>query len=155
LFVKALNLLEAGNATQARQTWTGFSGYTLDYTSYHILTALVEQAAGNSAQVQAELQAAQRVAGTPSDTGWLHLAAGLLNPDRFDQEIAAAKDALEIAPTGNDWALGANIAYIQYLALAIPRQFLPQVGYSEVDLSLTHLLGDADALAYLRTVMQR
>ncbi len=72
----------------------------------------------------------------------------------FDAEVAAAQKALEIAPTGGDWELGANIAYIQYLQLAIPRQFLPQVGYSEVDLSLMHLLNDADALAKLRAAVQ-
>jgi hypothetical protein len=83
----------------------------------------------------------------------VHVANGLLNPANFDQEIAAAKAALEIAPTGSDWELGANIAYIQYLQLAIPRQFLPQVGYSEEDLSLVYLLNDADALAKLRSTV--
>ncbi|MEO8395522.1 MAG: hypothetical protein ABI700_21185, partial [Chloroflexota bacterium] len=61
--------------------------------------------------------------------------------------------ALEIVPTGSDWELGANIAYIQYLQLAIPRQFVPQVGYSEVDLSLLYLLDDVDALAKLRATV--
>ena len=146
-----LTLLEARDVTSAQQTWEAFPAHGLDVSSYHVLATLLAQAGGDSTRAQAEFQAAERAIYSASDHGWVHLGRAFLNPEQFDQEIAAARAALEIAPTGGDWELGANIAYIQYLQLAIPRQFLPQVGYSEVDLSLLHLLNDADALAALRS----
>ncbi|MBI1257814.1 MAG: hypothetical protein GC204_10120 [Chloroflexi bacterium] len=154
VFSGALRLLESGDVSGARLTWEADSTHTLNYSAYHALSALLAQAAGNGAGAQAELQAAQNAVFSPNDRAWVHLSSALLNPDNFDQELAAAHIALEIGPTGSDWELGANIAYIQYLQLAIPRQFLPQVGYSEDDLALLHLLNDADVLAKLRAAVQ-
>ena len=153
-FMETLIRLEGGDVTGARQTWDAYPTHTLNISAHHTLSALIAQAEGDIAGAQGELQAAQRAIYAPNDRGWVHLGSALLNPDNFDQEMAAARIALEIAPTGSDWELGANIAYIQYLQLAIPRQFVPQVGYSEDDLALLHLLNDADALAKLRDAVQ-
>ena len=153
-FDEALALLENGDVTGAQQVWAAYPDGTLATSTNYIMNALLKQAGGDSAGAQTELEAAQRAIYGSNARGWVYLAVGLLNPDDFDARITAAKTALEIAPTGSDWELGANIAYIQYLQLAIPRQFLPQVGYSEVDLSLVHLLNDPDALAKLRATLQ-
>ncbi len=90
----------------------------------------------------------------PNDRAWIHVGTGLLNSQQFESEIAAAKQELYVAPTGSDWPLGVNIAYLQYLHLAIPRLFLPQVGYSETDPLLLHLLSSADSLTALRATTQ-
>ena len=152
-FSGTLKLLETGDVSGAQQTWEADPNHTADVSSYHVLAALVALAGGGSARAATELQTALRVVYSSSDRGWVHVGAALLTPANFDPEIAAARTAVEIAPTGSDWELGANIAYIQYLELAIPRQFLPQVGYSEQDLSLLHLLGDDTALAKLRATV--
>jgi Tfp pilus assembly protein PilF len=152
-FTAALWQLVAGDVAGARQTWEAYSGHTTEYPNFLILSALLAQATGDSAAARTGYAAAKRLIYTPSDSAWVHLASGLIGEADFDQAVAAAKNALEIAPTGNDWALGANIDYIQYLELALPRKFLPQVNYSEVDLALARLLGDADALHRLRAAL--
>ncbi len=58
-------------------------------------------------------------------------------------------------PIKADWELGENIAYIQYLSLAIPRQFIPQVGYTEIDQALIHLLRQPGAVENLRAALAR
>ena len=65
----------------------------------------------------------------------------------------SAREALTGAPYQGDWELGENIAYIQYLSLAIPRQFIPQVGYSEVDQALIHLLGEPGVIENLHAAL--
>ena len=86
---------------------------------------------------------------------WTQVDAALLATDDADfvRQIAAAREALLGAPYQGDWELGENIAYIQYLSLAIPRQFIPQVGYSEIDQALIHLLGEPGVIENLRATL--
>jgi hypothetical protein len=45
-----------------------------------------------------------------------------------------------------DWVDGPNIPYIQFLSLAIPRQFLPIVGFTQSDAVLDYLMDNTAAL---------
>jgi hypothetical protein len=71
---------------------------------------------------------------TKADQAWVHL--GRARVARFDgndalaeEELNAARAALQRKPLDNDDEDDLNIAYAQFLRLAIPRWFLPFVYY--------------------------
>ena len=155
---RTLLRLEAGDASGAQQLWDLFAGRTRDVTSYHAISAILALEQGDRAQAQTELAAARRAVVTPSDQAWTHLGAALAvvtdDGSQYEAQIALARAEISGTPTGADWDLGANIAYIQYLHLAIPRVFLPQVGYTEIDTLLLHVFGSPDALTTLHAATQ-
>lgn len=82
---------------------------------------------------------------TGSDQAWVHL--GRARVARFDgndalaeNELNAARAALQREPLDNDDEDALNIAYAQFLRLAIPRWFLPQVYYPVDDPVLVYLI---------------
>ncbi|MEP7290964.1 MAG: O-antigen ligase family protein [Chloroflexota bacterium] len=151
-YARAILLLESGDLSDARALWSE-GGYVGDYSNVHVVQMIFALADGNHALAEAELQAASRAAADRSARAWVYLGAALLDPANFDAQIASARLALEVAPTAIDWELGQNINYIQYLSLAIPRQFLPQVGYIIDDTALLRLLGSTDGLRALRAAL--
>jgi hypothetical protein len=57
-----------------------------------------------------------------------------------ESEIAATAALLEYDLGKGDTSFGGNIAVFQFLRIAYPRQFLPQIYYPAVDPALLHLL---------------
>lgn len=152
-YPQTILLLEQGEIEAARQAWDQGDYESADFSNVHVVYMLFALADTDTERAQAELQAARRVATENTSRAWVYLGAAFLNPANFDAEVASARRALETSPTATDWELGANISYIQYLTLAIPRQFLPQVGYSEDDLILRYLLDTPEALASIRATI--
>lgn len=155
--VRVLLLLEQGDAATARQVWdqAAADGILVNSSSNHVTYMLLSLAEGNAAAAESALQAARAAADDRTSRAWVYVGAALLEPAHFDEQIANARIALQPAlPTDADWAFGENISYIQYLSLAIPRQFLPQVGYTEIETPLLYLLNTPDALARLSTLAQ-
>lgn len=144
-----VRLLERGDVQAAQAAWDAFPERTTPIGSIEAAGLLLSRAQGDQSQAASWLAALRRDAASAEGRAWAHLGAALLDPAQFDAEIAAARAALEPAPTAADTEFDANIAYIQYLHLAIPRLFLPQFGYSEAESLLLHLLSD-DALVLLR-----
>ncbi len=150
---RTVRLLERGDLEAAQAAWAAFPSRAARYSNVDVVALLLALAQGERDQAGALLNAAQRDILSVGDRAWGHLGAALLDDARFEAEIAAARAVIQLAPTAGDWEFGANINYIQYLHLAIPRQFLPQVGYSEIAPLLRHLLGDDAALANLRAAV--
>lgn len=145
--------LERGDVSGAQALWDTFPSRGFAYSNIDVIRMALALAQGNQTQAEAALAGASRDALSANDRAWVHLGAALHDDSRFDAEIAAARAALELAPTASEWDVGPNIAYIQYLHLAIPRLFLPQFGYPVAESLLQHLLGDDAALAGLRAVV--
>lgn len=87
----------------------------------------------------------ERRAVTDADQAWVHL--GRARAARFDgsdslaeEELDAAREALKRKPLDNDDEDALNIAYAQFLRLAIPRWFLPQVYYPVDNPVLVYLI---------------
>ena len=150
---RTILFLSQGETLRAQQMWESNPNHRLDTSANHTIALILAQAQGDASRASAELQAARAVAANSNDRAWTNLGAALLNCDQYDSEIAGAKAALDVPLTESDWVLGANIAYIQYLHLAIPRVFLPQVKYSEADPLLLHLLSNTETLNSISIIM--
>jgi tetratricopeptide (TPR) repeat protein len=156
--VRVLRLLEQGDAASARQVWDQAvaDGIIVNSSTNHVTDMLLLMAEGDTAAAESALQAARAAADDRTSRAWVYVGAALFEPAHFDEQIANARIALQPAlPTASDWAFGENISYIQYLSLAIPRQFLPQVGYSEIEIPLIYLLNTPDALTRLSQVVSQ
>ncbi len=152
-FTRIVLPLENGNVDEARHLWHE-SGYgNVDYSNTHVIRVMLALAEDDRMQAETSLPLARQVAADRNAQLWVSLGAALLDPANFDAQIDAMRLAIVGSPTEVDWPLGANINYIQYLSLAIPRQFLPQVGYSETDIILLHLFDDQEALSNLRSTI--
>lgn len=143
-------LLERGEVEAARQVWDASGESKGIYSNNHIINMLFALIAGDTGRAQTEYQAARQAISEQNALAWTYTGAAFLNPATFDQQIATARAAVAGSLHEADWELGVNINYIQFLSLAMPRQFLPQVGYTEVDPVLLHLLNSPEALAALR-----
>ncbi len=152
--VRVLLLLERGDLAGARQLASAERATFVDFSANHVILALLAGAEGSQNSAEAALQKARALATDRNSRAWVYLGMALLEPAQFDELFANARLALQPAlPTDADWALGANIGYIQYLSLAIPRQFVPQLGYAETDPALLRLLENPTALADLRSTL--
>lgn len=147
---QTLLLLERGDTEAARQLWLESGADAGIYSNSHIVNLLFALADGDAAQAQAEYRAARAAITEQNARVWTLTGAAFLTPSAFDQQIEAARAAVTGSLMAADWELGANINYIQFLSLAMPRQFLPQVGYTEADPIILRLLASPDALAGLR-----
>lgn len=92
-----------------------------------------------------ELAAAERIAITPQERAWVHAGRGWMARMAGDEagaarETAAARERLKREPLDTDDADAINIAYGQFLRLAIPRWFLPGVYYPVDDAALVYLI---------------
>ncbi len=148
---QTLVLLERGEIAAAQAKWA--SEPHLDDARDHAMSMLIALSAGDQSRAEAEFEQARRLVTNIGDQAWADLCEGLIHPANLDQALDAARQVAYGDGYAVDWELGANIDYVQYLSLSIPRQFVPQVGYSEIDQALLHLLGDADALAKLRAAL--
>jgi putative inorganic carbon (HCO3(-)) transporter len=92
-----------------------------------------------------QLAAAERIAITPQERAWIHAGRGWMARMAGDEagaarETAAAREQLTRGPLDTDDADAINIAYGQFLRLAIPRWFLPGVYYPVDDAALVYLI---------------
>lgn len=152
-YPQTIRLLEQGDVEGARTAWAQGNYENADFSNVHIIYMWFALADRDTNRAEAELQAARRAAVDANSRAWVYLGEAYLNSSDFAQAIIASKALRETPLTSTDWALGANINYIQYLTLAIPRQFLPQVGYSEDDLILRYLLDNPEGLERIRTAI--
>lgn len=150
---QTLLLLERGEIDAARQFWHASGAEAGDFSNIHVINMLFALIDGNRAQAQAEYQSARWAITESNARIWTYTGAAFLSGSAFDPQIAAARAALTGSPLEADWEFGANINYIQFLSLTMPRQFLPQVGYTEVDPVLVRLLNSPDALTALRALI--
>lgn len=152
-YPQTLRLLEQGDVEGARTAWVQGNYENADFSNVHIIYMWFALADGDTTLAEAQLQAARRAAIDANSRAWVSLGEVYLSSSGFEQAVTAANALRETQLTATDWALGANINYIQYLTLAIPRQFLPQVGYSEDDLILRYLLDNPEALEQIRAAI--
>ncbi len=154
-FAQTLLLLERGDFAAAQAFATDHQGGATDATGRYSLQLILALSTGDRDQAMADLTQAQHNVINHNGVIWVQVDKALLatDNDAFAQQIAVAREALTGAPYQGDWELGENIAYIQYLSLAIPRQFIPQVGYSEIDQALIHLLGEPGVIENLRATL--
>jgi O-antigen ligase len=135
--------LEAGDTQAAAETWARDPQPPGVSTS--IISELLALAQGNRAGAVDWLAKAEKITMLRTDQAWVHLGkARLAQYDRdsslMHQELQAAREALEHGPLDGDWDFGLSIGYAQFLRLAVPRQFLPQVYYPIDDPVLVHLI---------------
>jgi hypothetical protein len=145
---RTLNLLARGQAEDARAFWLATSSAAGNASPVYVVSALVARANGDESAAAHLLEQARRAASGFADDAWLYAAEFCLTNDAAARQRAfeAAQAALNIGPLAADWPLGANILYIQFLRLGIPRQFLPQVGYLDVEPTLYYLLSQDGVL---------
>ncbi len=154
-FGRTLLMLERGENEAAQAFALDHTGGATDVSGEFALRMLLALSRGDRETAAAYLAQARSSVISRNGRIWTQVGAALLANDdtAFEQQVAIAREALIGAPYETDWELGENIAYIQYLSLAIPRQFIPQVGYFELDQALIHLLGEAGAVENLRAAL--
>ncbi len=154
-FARTLLLLERGEIAAAQNFAADHRGGATDASGAYSLKLILALSAGDRDRAAADLTQARHDVIDRNGVIWTQVDAALLatDDDAFTRQITAAREALTGAPYAADWELGENIAYIQYLSLAIPRQFVPQVGYSEIDQALIHLLGEPGVIENLRATL--
>lgn len=152
-YPQTIRLLEQGDVEAARAAWAQGNYENADFSNVHVIYMWFALADEDRALAEARLQAARRVAIDANARAWVYLGEAYFSSSDFGQALTDAKAIRETSVTAADWALGANINYIQYLTLAIPRQFLPQIGYSEDDLILRYLLDNPEALEQIRAAI--
>lgn len=145
--------LERGEVETARQFWRASGADAGNWSNVHVVNLLFALIDGDRARAAADYQAARWAITETNARVWTYLGAAFLDSANFDQQIEATRAQVDGTLGTGDWELGANINYIQFLSLAMPRQFLPQVGYTEVEPVLLRLLSDPEALANLRAVV--
>ncbi len=155
LVSRVIPLLEQGDVAAAQSLWDANPALYTGLPDDLIVRLMIALTRGDRPGAQVALQYARNATLYPRHRAWDHLGAALLDASRFDAEIAAARAEVYVPLTGHDWEFGVNIPYLQYLHLAIPRQFLPQVGYTENDPLLVHLLEDSKALPEIQAALRQ
>ncbi len=145
---RAVVLLEGGQTADAARVLAGEAAdVTLlpATTAARVLDSLVLLAQGDLNRAADTLAQAESGVATNIETAWIHmgrarLAAALGDEDGRRREREAAYASLEREPLAGDDPDAINIPYAQFLRLAIPRFFLPQVTYPVDDPVLLYLL---------------
>ncbi len=124
--------LESGRIDNARRVWTES---TLPDSIQNDGVELVLALEGRDRDSALErLLSMERRAVTNAEQAWVHLGRARVarydgNDALAEEELNAAREVLQRKPLDNDDEDALNIAYAQFLRLAIPRWFLPQVYY--------------------------
>jgi O-antigen ligase len=140
-----VRLLETGAVDEAAALWSSNPAATDGTVSSMVLSALLGLAQDDPDRASILLDEAALAAVIPADEEWLQLGRARLalargDHDRAAQALDAASSLMHSGALDVDWPDGANIPYIQFLTQAIPRQFLPIVGYTSDDPLLLYLL---------------
>ncbi len=146
--------LQGGDIEGARALWmtSDYRAYSPSQTGSHVLDMLIALHEDDRAAAADSFVAAQAWILAQGDVVWEHYGAACLarfdgNEVAVESEIRAAHEALDLAPFESDWQYGANIAYSQFMRLAITRMFLPAVEYPLVSPVLRALLETFDSTA--------
>ncbi len=144
---ETIRLLEAGEAAAARQLWdaSNYRVITTNPTSAYSIDVLLALHERDRARAVDALDGARSLIQTTGDVAWTRWASACLAKYDGDEtaapiELQAAQDSLVLEPFAADWNVGMNIAHIQFLRLALPRQFLPEADYAIVSPLLRYLL---------------
>ncbi len=139
---RVLQLIEAGQVDAAKTVWLA-SPLPASAPKY-VIDALLALADSDVDDAAAALQKAEQLTSVSLEDAWVHvgkarLAQALGSTDLADDELTAAEAELTVKPLATDDITLINIAYAQFLQLAIERQYLPQVDY-RTDPVLLYLL---------------
>ena len=135
---QAVELLAQGQAVEARRVW----GTPADPQALTLRDSIIELmlllAEDDESGALARLDHARSLVVFPVDTLWIHLGEAKLaqyrgDQRRAEQEFQTIWSMVTIDPFEADWESGANVFYIQFLHLSIPRMFVPQVVFPRVD----------------------
>ncbi len=135
--------LNKGDIAQAEQIW---STVKPDSAPAFVTSAVLGVAKGDADWAASALSQAEKLATSPVEQAWLHMGkarlAGLLgNGALVEDEVKAARAALVKTQLASDDETLINIAYAQFLQVAIERQYLPQLNY-RTDPVLLNLLAN-------------
>lgn len=144
-FAETVRLLDAGDAAAAAAAWVAAPERRANSSLRYAVDALLALARGDDAAARAALSAAEAFSVTGEDRAWLFMAQARYEAVSGEAifgggRLEAARDALRRGTFDADYAMGANIHYIQFLRTAIPRLFAPQVNYPLADPALLHWL---------------
>ncbi len=136
-------LLDHGDVDGAQAAW---KDAVLDSAPAYVMQSLLLAAQKDSNGAVVALDKAEKLATTSVEQAWVHtgkarLAGVMGNSLLVDEEMKAARDALKTDPLAADDETLINIAYAQFLQVAIERQYLPQVHY-RTDPVLLYLLSN-------------
>ncbi len=133
--------LEHGDVVQGKAAWEGTK---LTSAPEYVIDALLDVAQNDVDKAAFRLAQAEKLVASSVDEAWVHLGKARLgkligNASLASDELAAARAALVKDPLAADDSTLINIAYAQFLQVAIERQYLPQVNY-RTDPVLLYLL---------------
>jgi len=139
---RVVHLLAEGQVDEAKMVW---AAQPLPASAPKlVIDSLLALASGDVDMAATALSKAELLVGTPVEQAWVHLgkarmAQAIGSSDLADQELLAAEQSLVQKPLATDDITLINIAYAQFLQVALERQYLPQVDY-RTDPVLIYLL---------------
>jgi putative inorganic carbon (HCO3(-)) transporter len=143
-FSRVALLLADGDADAARALWDTIDKVPDDYGTLALESwfAVTEGRYDDAAALRAQLAP---WAVTPDGKAWMAYLEALSaraqgDTVATDAALETARAALYPGPLEPDDGEMANIHYVQFLHTAIPRQYLPQIGYPLAGPLITHLL---------------
>jgi O-antigen ligase/tetratricopeptide (TPR) repeat protein len=124
-------LIHQGDVDKAEAIW---KDTPLNSAPSYVIQALLAMAKHNADGAAEALNQAEKLIIGPVEQAWVHVGkarlAGLIgNSLLVGDEVKAAEEALKTDPLASDDDTLINIAYAQFLQVAIERQYLPQVNY--------------------------
>lgn len=139
---RVVGFLEAGQVESAQQAW--ISEPIPNSAPKYVVDSVLAMANGDVGTAADFLGKAEPLAVTPVEQAWVHvgkarLAQAIGSAELADAELMAAETVLIPKPLGADDLTLINIAYAQFLQVALERQYLPQVDY-RTDPVLLYLL---------------
>lgn len=146
--ITLVDALMSNDTTAAEVQWETM--YHQGWPQYQILELFLRLRQQNADGAEQILEAFE--GGLPEQLAWYHIGQALLaryQGQPYENELAAVRDLILVDPLETDFVFGANINYVQFLRLAIPRQFLPQVEYRAIDPALAHILEGFEGISFL------
>lgn len=139
---RVVQLMETGQVDEAKAFW--LANPIPNSAPGAVIDSLLALASGDIEAATAALGKAEPLAGTQIEQAWVHvgkarLAQALGSTALADEELMAAEAALAQKPLDADDSTLINIAYAQFLQVAIERHYLPQLDY-RTDPVLLYLL---------------
>jgi len=146
--IPLVQALVNGDTLAAQTQWAAIPHY--GWPAYQVLELFLKLRQHDAAGATVIWE--QVGGGLPEQRAWYYLGAALLaryQGQSGQAELAVVRDLILIDPFEMDFVFGANINYIQFLRLASPRQFLPQVNYWTIDPALAYVIANFDQLVLL------
>lgn len=139
---RVVQLVEAGQVDEAKAVW--LADPIPASAPKYVIETLLALASDDVDVAAANLEKAEQLAVSPLEQAWVHvskarLAQALGSTELAADELTAAETLLVQKPLDSDDDTLINIAYAQFLQVAIERQYLPQMDY-RTDPVLLYLL---------------